>query len=56
MFLKLAIILSFIGIKMIIAPFYHIDSIYSLIVIAGILVISVVLYIILPEPQEVTEV
>jgi len=52
----LAIILSFIGVKMIIAPFYHIDSIYSLIVIAGILVISVVLSILLPEPQEVTEV
>lgn len=52
----LAIILSFIGIKMIIAPFYHIDSIYSLIVIAGILVISVVLSILLPEPKEVTEV
>lgn len=52
----LAIILSFIGVKMIIAPFYHIDSIYSLIVIAGILVISVVLSILLPEPKEVTEV
>lgn len=52
----LAIILSFIGVKMIIAPFYHIDSIYSLIVIAGILVISVVLSILLPEPKEVTAV
>mgnify|MGYP003608979850 CR=1 FL=1 len=52
----LAIILSFIGVKMIIAPFYHIDSIYSLIVIGGILVISVVLSILLPEPKEVTEV
>lgn len=52
----LAIILSFIGLKMIIAPFYHLDSIYSLIVIGGILVISVVLSILLPEPKEVTEV
>lgn len=52
----LAIILSFIGVKMIIAPFYHIDSIYSLIVIGGILVISVVLSILLPEPKEATEV
>ncbi|MBE8725758.1 TerC/Alx family metal homeostasis membrane protein [Flavobacterium hungaricum] len=50
----LAIILSFIGIKMIIAPFYHIDSIYSLIVIGGILVISVLLSILLPEPKEET--
>ncbi|OIV42042.1 TerC/Alx family metal homeostasis membrane protein [Flavobacterium johnsoniae] len=52
----LAIILSFIGVKMIIAPFYHIDSIYSLIVIGGILVISVLLSILLPEPKEATEV
>lgn len=52
----LAIILSFIGVKMIIAPFYHIDSIYSLIVIGGILLISVVLSILLPEPKEATEV
>ncbi|PXY43086.1 TerC/Alx family metal homeostasis membrane protein [Flavobacterium hydrophilum] len=49
----LAIILSFIGVKMIIAPFYHIESIYSLIVIGGILVISVLLSILLPEPKEV---
>ncbi|KRB56411.1 TerC/Alx family metal homeostasis membrane protein [Flavobacterium sp. Root186] len=48
----LAIILSFIGIKMIIAPFYHIDSIYSLIVIGGILAISVLLSVLLPEPKE----
>ncbi|MCY1490364.1 Inner membrane protein alx [compost metagenome] len=48
----LAIILSFIGIKMIIAPFYHIDSIYSLIVIGGILVLSVLLSIMFPEKEE----
>ncbi|GGE96233.1 TerC/Alx family metal homeostasis membrane protein [Flavobacterium limi] len=48
----LAIILSFIGIKMIIAPFYHIESIYSLIVIGGILVISVLLSVLLPESKE----
>lgn len=48
----LAIILSFIGVKMIIAPFYHIDSIYSLIVIGGILVISVLLSVLMPEPKE----
>ena len=48
----LAIILSFIGIKMIIAPFYHIDSIYSLIVIGGILAVSVLLSVLLPEPKE----
>lgn len=48
----LAIILSFIGIKMIIAPFYHIDSVYSLIVIGGVLAISVIVSILLPESAE----
>lgn len=48
----LAIILSFIGIKMIISPFYHIESIYSLIVIGGILLISVLLSVLMPEPKE----
>lgn len=48
----LAIILSFIGVKMIISPFYHIESIYSLIVIGGILAISVLASVLLPEPKE----
>ena len=48
----LAFILSFIGIKMIISPFYHIESIYSLMVIGGILLLSVVLSIMFPEPIE----
>lgn len=49
----LAIILSFIGIKMIIAPFYHIDSVYSLIVIGGVLAISVIVSVLLPgSPEE----
>ena len=48
----LAIILAFIGVKMIISPFYHIESMYSLIVIAGVLIISVVLSIMFPEPKE----
>ena len=38
----LAIILAFIGIKMIISPFYHLDSVYSLMVIGGVLLISVI--------------
>jgi tellurite resistance protein TerC len=38
----LAIILAFIGIKMIIAPFYHMDSLYSLIVIGIVLIASVI--------------
>lgn len=48
----LAVILSFIGIKMIIAPFYHIDSIISLAVIGGVLLISVVLSILFPDKEE----
>nr|WP_294931881.1 TerC/Alx family metal homeostasis membrane protein [uncultured Flavobacterium sp.] len=48
----LAIILAFIGIKMIIAPFYHIESIYSLIVIGGVLLISVIASVMLPEAKE----
>lgn len=48
----LAIILSFIGIKMIISPFYHIESLYSLLVIGGVLLISVLASILLPEPKE----
>lgn len=38
----LAVILSFIGIKMLITPFYHIESTLSLLVVLGILVLSVV--------------
>lgn len=48
----LAFILSFIGIKMIIAPFYHIESLYSLIVIGGILLLSVVASVMFPTPKE----
>jgi tellurite resistance protein TerC len=48
----LAFILSFIGIKMIISPFYHIESVYSLIVIGSILIISVILSIMFPNKKE----
>jgi tellurite resistance protein TerC len=48
----LAFILSFIGIKMIISPFYHIDSIYSLLVIGSILILSVVASIMFPGEKE----
>jgi tellurite resistance protein TerC len=48
----LAIILSFIGVKMIVAPFYHIDSVYSLMVIGGVLAISVIASVLLPESKE----
>ncbi len=48
----LAFILSFIGIKMIISPFYHIESVYSLMVIGGILVISVLASIMFPNKED----
>ena len=48
----LALILSFIGIKMIISPVYHIDSLDSLIVIISILITSVILSLIYPESDE----
>lgn len=48
----LAVILSFIGVKMIIAPFVHIDSVISLLVIGSVLLISVLLSVLLPEPKE----
>jgi tellurite resistance protein TerC len=49
----LAFILSFIGIKMIISPFYHIESVYSLLVIGGILLLSVIASIMFPNKPEV---
>lgn len=48
----LAIILAFIGVKMVIAPFYHIDSTLSLIVVAGILILSVAVSLLFPEDEE----
>jgi tellurite resistance protein TerC len=44
----LALILSFIGVKMIIAPFFHISSMVSLGVVGGILVISIVWSLLFP--------
>lgn len=47
----LAIILTFIGIKMVIAPFYHIDSLHSLMVVGGVLVLSVLASVLFPEKK-----
>jgi len=44
----LAIILAFIGFKMVIAPFYHISSPLSLSVVGGVLIISVIASILFP--------
>ena len=48
----LAIVLSFIGVKMIISPFYHIESVHSLIVIGVVLLSSVLLSILFPDKKE----
>ncbi|TWP30047.1 hypothetical protein ETU08_05675 [Apibacter muscae] len=48
----LAIILSFIGIKMLMAPFIHISSLSSLGVVAGVLILSVLLSLIFPNKKE----
>lgn len=48
----LAVILSFIGVKMIIAPFYHIESLISLLVIGGVLLISVILSVMFPNKKD----
>lgn len=48
----LAFVLSFIGIKMIISPFYHIESVYSLMVIGSILLLSVLASIMFPNKEE----
>lgn len=47
----LAVILVYVGIKMIIEPFFHIDTIYSLIIIAAVLSGSVLLSIYFPQDE-----
>lgn len=49
----LAIILAFIGVKMVISPLYHIESIHSLMVVGGVLVLSVLASLMFPEKEEV---
>jgi len=48
----LAIILTFIGVKMIISPWYHISSPISLGIVGGVLVLSVILSLMFPENKE----
>jgi tellurite resistance protein TerC len=48
----LAIILSFIGVKMLIAPWIHISSPVSLGIVGGVLIISVLLSVIFPDKKE----
>lgn len=48
----LAIILAFIGVKMVISPVYHIESVHSLIVVGSVLVLSVVASLVFPEKED----
>lgn len=49
----LAVILAFIGVKMVIAPFYHISSPLSLSIVGGVLVLSVVASLVFTPKKEV---
>ena len=49
----LAIILTFIGVKMVIAPFYHIDTLISLMIVLGILIASVIASLATKKTSEV---
>lgn len=53
-FLKigLAFVLGFIGIKMLISGFYHIETVHSLLVVVGILAASVIASLVIPETKE----
>lgn len=48
----LAIILAFIGVKMLIGPFYHISSPASLAVVGGILIVSVIASLMFPVKEK----
>lgn len=47
----LAFVLSFIGIKMIVAPFYHIESVVSLLIVGCALLLSVIASLVFPEDR-----
>lgn len=49
----LAVILAFIGVKMLISPFYHISSPHSLMVVAGVLIIAVAASLLFPVKEKV---
>jgi tellurite resistance protein TerC len=48
----LAIILSFIGVKMVISPLYHIESLTSLMIVVGLLVVSLIWSVLTAEKEE----
>jgi len=48
----LAVILAFIGVKMLLSPFYHISSPHSLMVVGGVLVVAVVASLMFPVKEK----
>lgn len=50
----LSIILSFIGVKMIISPWFHISSPVSLGIVGGVLILSVILSLMFPEKEKLS--
>ena len=52
----LSIILAFIGIKMLVSPWVHIQPIISLSIVVGVLLVSVIVSILVPEAEPETEV
>jgi tellurite resistance protein TerC len=48
----LAIILSFIGVKMVISPLYHVESLTSLMIVVGLLVVSLIWSVLTAEKEE----
>ena len=48
----LAIVLSFIGFKMLISPWYQISSPISLGIVGGVLVLSVIVSVLFPDIKE----
>lgn len=51
----LSVILAFIGVKMLIAPIYHIESVHSLLLVVGILAISIIASMLNPSKEEVAD-
>lgn len=52
----LAVILSFIGVKLLIEPLYKIDTMYSLIIVGSILALSILLSIMFPQKKAPIEI
>ncbi len=50
----LAVILSFIGVKMVISPIFHIDSLVSLSIVFGVLVLALIWSILTPEKESLS--